>query len=121
MADDDSLCPLHKCIFNGDIRKLSQLLRTNDPSTKDKHGEWIVINKTNPYAIQINIEIFPVFGLFWQSDIYYLSPLSISLSIFEFCLFDFYLRRMFLHLQEIRRFIYRLCWERKVNDFKSVF
>ncbi|KAG4071079.1 hypothetical protein HA402_002751 [Bradysia odoriphaga] len=38
MADDDSLCPLHKCIFNGDIRKLSQLLRTNDPSAKDKHG-----------------------------------------------------------------------------------
>lgn len=48
MADngDDSSCPLHKCIFNGDIRKLSQLLRTNDPSAKDKHGEYEIFIKT---------------------------------------------------------------------------
>lgn len=46
MADDDSSCPLHKCIFNGDIRQLSQLLRTNDASAKDKHGEQKIVNKT---------------------------------------------------------------------------
>lgn len=40
--DDDSSAglPLHKCIFSGEIRKLSQLLRTNDVSAKDKHGEY---------------------------------------------------------------------------------
>lgn len=43
--DDDNLCPLHKCIFSGDIRKLSQLLRTNDPSAKDKHGKYKIVNK----------------------------------------------------------------------------
>lgn len=31
---------LHQCIFNGDIRRLSKLLRTNDVAAKDKHGEW---------------------------------------------------------------------------------
>lgn len=42
--DDDSSttsCPLHQCIFSGDIRKLSQLLRTTDVSAKDKHGKYI--------------------------------------------------------------------------------
>lgn len=29
---------LHQCIFNGDIRRLSKLLRTNDVAAKDKHG-----------------------------------------------------------------------------------
>lgn len=43
MADDnDSQCfPLHECVFNGDIRKLSQLLRTNDVTKKDKHGLYM--------------------------------------------------------------------------------
>lgn len=29
---------LHQCIFAGDIRRLSQLLRTHDVAAKDKHG-----------------------------------------------------------------------------------
>lgn len=39
-ADDDSSSDysLHKCVFEDDIRKLSQLLRTNDVSRRDKHG-----------------------------------------------------------------------------------
>lgn len=36
--DSSNSYPLHKCVFSGDIRKLSQLLRTNDVSAKDKHG-----------------------------------------------------------------------------------
>lgn len=43
--DDDSCnsdCLLHKSVFKGDIRKLSQLLRTNDVSRKDKHGNFII-------------------------------------------------------------------------------
>lgn len=43
MADneDDSSndCPLHKCIFDDDYRKLSHLLRTSDVAKKDKHGK----------------------------------------------------------------------------------
>ncbi|CAD7077619.1 unnamed protein product [Hermetia illucens] len=42
MADgkesDSQDFPLHECVFKGDIRKLSQLLRTADVSKKDKHG-----------------------------------------------------------------------------------
>lgn len=35
-------CPLNECIFRGDLRKLSQLLRTNadDITKKDKHGKY---------------------------------------------------------------------------------
>nr|CAD7441973.1 unnamed protein product [Timema bartmani] len=38
MAEDVDYCPLHECVFSGDVRKLSSLLRTNDVSKKDKHG-----------------------------------------------------------------------------------
>ncbi|XP_021701564.1 ankyrin repeat domain-containing protein 13C isoform X1 [Aedes aegypti] len=37
MSDDESF-PLHECVFRGDTRKLSQLLRSHEPSGKDKHG-----------------------------------------------------------------------------------
>lgn len=51
MADNDddssSDCPLHKCIFEDDFRKLSQLLRTNDVAQKDKHGKKF-INLSEP-------------------------------------------------------------------------
>lgn len=42
MADeniDNQNFPLHECVFSGNIRKLSQLLRTNDVAKKDKHGK----------------------------------------------------------------------------------
>ena len=32
--------PLHECVFNGDTRKLSLLLRTHEIAEKDKHGKW---------------------------------------------------------------------------------
>lgn len=35
--DDDSF-PLHECVFEGDIRKLSSFIRHNDVAKKDKHG-----------------------------------------------------------------------------------
>ncbi|XP_064624930.1 ankyrin repeat domain-containing protein 13C-like isoform X2 [Lineus longissimus] len=35
MADE---FPLHECVFKGDIRQLSQLLRSHDVTQKDKHG-----------------------------------------------------------------------------------
>lgn len=55
---------LHQCIFNGDIRRLSKLLRTNDVAAKDKHGKcerwdgrpiirgkWWIINR--PFILPI--------------------------------------------------------------------
>lgn len=42
-ADEDVSqmdCPLHKCIFEDDYRKLSQLIRTHDVGQKDKHGKF---------------------------------------------------------------------------------
>ncbi|XP_054275927.1 ankyrin repeat domain-containing protein 13C-A-like isoform X2 [Macrosteles quadrilineatus] len=37
MADDEEF-PLHKCVFSGDLRKLSALIRIHDVSKRDKHG-----------------------------------------------------------------------------------
>ncbi|CAF4780679.1 unnamed protein product [Pieris macdunnoughi] len=36
--DEEDTFPLHECVFGGDVRKLSSLLRTNDVTKKDKHG-----------------------------------------------------------------------------------
>ncbi|XP_075229573.1 ankyrin repeat domain-containing protein 13C-A [Lycorma delicatula] len=38
MAEEEDLCPLHECVFTGDVRKLSALIRTHDVAKKDKHG-----------------------------------------------------------------------------------
>lgn len=38
MSDNSVNFPIHECIFNGNIKKLSQLIRTNDVTQKDKHG-----------------------------------------------------------------------------------
>lgn len=52
MADgkesDSQDFPLHECVFKGDIRKLSQLLRTADVSKKDKHGTYEFSNGSDP-------------------------------------------------------------------------
>lgn len=37
MADEEEF-PLHKCVFSGDLRKLSALIRVYDVSKRDKHG-----------------------------------------------------------------------------------
>lgn len=37
MADEEEF-PLHKCVFSGDLRKLSALIRVFDVSKRDKHG-----------------------------------------------------------------------------------
>jgi len=30
--------PMHECVFRGDKKELSKLLRTHDVTQKDKHG-----------------------------------------------------------------------------------
>lgn len=54
-ADEDNLqidCPLHKCIFEDDYRKLSQLIRTHDVGQKDKHGKhWTNHPIVSPNAV----------------------------------------------------------------------
>lgn len=38
IVDDGETFPLHECVFTGDVRKLSSLLRLNDVTRKDPHG-----------------------------------------------------------------------------------
>lgn len=35
-----SLYPVHECVFKGDVRKLSSLIRTHNIGQKDNHGEF---------------------------------------------------------------------------------
>ncbi|KAF9411019.1 hypothetical protein HW555_010065 [Spodoptera exigua] len=37
-SEEEDVYPLHECIFIGDVRKLSSLLRNHDVARKDKHG-----------------------------------------------------------------------------------
>lgn len=37
-SEEDDVYPLHESVFIGDVRKLSSLLRNNDVTRKDKHG-----------------------------------------------------------------------------------
>lgn len=46
MADEEEF-PLHKCVFSGDLRKLSALIRVFDVSKRDKHGmsiSYVLLN-----------------------------------------------------------------------------
>ncbi|XP_039286008.1 ankyrin repeat domain-containing protein 13C isoform X2 [Nilaparvata lugens] len=38
MSDAEDSYPLHECVFTGDVRKLSALIRTQDVAKRDKHG-----------------------------------------------------------------------------------
>ncbi|CAI6349223.1 unnamed protein product [Macrosiphum euphorbiae] len=39
MAEEQHLSyPLHECVFEGDVQKFSRMMRTEDLSRKDKHG-----------------------------------------------------------------------------------
>jgi len=40
MADEMG-CLLHECVFTGDMRQLSALLRVHPADTRDKHGELL--------------------------------------------------------------------------------
>uniref|UniRef100_A0A3Q1HTU6 Ankyrin repeat domain-containing protein n=1 Tax=Anabas testudineus TaxID=64144 RepID=A0A3Q1HTU6_ANATE len=38
LTNDDSEFPVHECVFKGDVRRLSSLIRTHSISQKDVHG-----------------------------------------------------------------------------------
>ncbi|KAI5642251.1 hypothetical protein NE865_05613 [Phthorimaea operculella] len=38
VGEEEESYPLHECVFGGDVRKLSALLRQHDVTRKDKHG-----------------------------------------------------------------------------------
>lgn len=46
MAEEEESYPLHECVFSGDVRKLSSLIRTHDVTKRDKHG--MLSNSLNP-------------------------------------------------------------------------
>lgn len=61
MSDNSVNFPIHECIFKGNIKKLSQLIRTNDVTQKDKHGLLIILNKNNiNHRENTNLFIFPL-------------------------------------------------------------
>lgn len=39
LSSEDLDFPLHECVFKGDVRRLSSLIRTRSISQKDVHGE----------------------------------------------------------------------------------
>lgn len=41
MADEIDKYPLHRAVFDNDLKTLSRLLRKHDVAVKDKHGELI--------------------------------------------------------------------------------
>ncbi|CAG2057664.1 unnamed protein product [Timema podura] len=61
MAEDVDYCPLHECVFSGDVRKLSSLLRTNDVSKKDKHVVFIM-QRSLVYGSLHSARLFTVAG-----------------------------------------------------------
>uniref|UniRef100_A0A672LND4 Uncharacterized protein n=2 Tax=Sinocyclocheilus grahami TaxID=75366 RepID=A0A672LND4_SINGR len=38
-GDTDGAYPVHECVFRGDVRRLSSLIRTQNIAQKDLHGE----------------------------------------------------------------------------------
>lgn len=41
MSDDVDNCPLHKAVFDNDVKLLSKLFSKHDVTAKDKHGTLI--------------------------------------------------------------------------------
>lgn len=39
LTSDDLQFPVHECVFKGDVRRLSSLIRTHSISQKDMHGK----------------------------------------------------------------------------------
>lgn len=39
MAEESDKYPLHKAVFENDLKTLSRLLRKHDVTAKDKHGK----------------------------------------------------------------------------------
>lgn len=56
MADDEEF-PLHKCVFSGDLRKLSALIRIHDVSTRDKHGNVNIISIKHHLCVISSMEL----------------------------------------------------------------
>ena len=39
--------PLHKCVFHGDVKTLSSLIRTHDIAQKDRQGTMSIMSLDN--------------------------------------------------------------------------
>lgn len=52
LSSEDLVFPVHECVFKGDVRRLSSLIRTHSISQKDVHGELSAVTcllKTHVY------------------------------------------------------------------------
>lgn len=59
--------PVHECVFKGDVRRLSSLIRTHSISQKDVHGEFSAIRLIDCFFM------FKCYTYFEQSLLFYLS------------------------------------------------
>lgn len=48
MAQEGEKYPLHRCIFQGDVKTLNTLIRTHDITGKDKQGNLLLTLKWIP-------------------------------------------------------------------------
>ena len=44
LTSEDLDFPVHECVFKGDVRRLSSLIRTHSISQKDVHGRFSIIS-----------------------------------------------------------------------------
>lgn len=44
LTNEDLEFPVHECVFKGDVRRLSSLIRTHSISQKDVHGKLSTVN-----------------------------------------------------------------------------
>lgn len=55
MADEIDRYPLHRAVFENDLKSLSRLLRKHDVAAKDKHGKWCFIFSLCVYPVFVCI------------------------------------------------------------------
>lgn len=51
LTSDDLEFPVHECVFKGDVRRLSSLIRTHSISQKDVHGKLSAVMFPFPFTV----------------------------------------------------------------------
>lgn len=57
LTSDDLEFPVHECVFKGDVRRLSSLIRTHSISQKDVHGELVCITQLVFVAFLFSVQL----------------------------------------------------------------
>lgn len=88
--DNSNDCPLHKCVFENDYRRLGLLLRTYDIAKKDKHGNISRLCPLSLFRKQTGFSLSQTLGLLVEQCLHsYLGSfvLELFIDLFAFELF----------------------------------